>query len=48
MVEVYTRPTVPGDDPLYTESRTFAAGESVPVAIDGRDVGRIPVADLLP
>lgn len=47
-VEVYTRPTGPSDDPRYTESATFGEGDSVVVVIDGREVGRVAVADFLP
>jgi Uma2 family endonuclease len=47
-VEVYTRPTGPVVDPRYGDCRTYKAGEDVPVEIDGREVGRVRVADLLP
>ncbi len=47
-VEIYSRPTGPGPDPRYTESRTFSASESVPLVLDGREIAPIPVADLLP
>ena len=42
-VEVYT-PRAPG----YGASEVFAEVQSVPVVIDGREVGRIAVADILP
>lgn len=47
-LEVSSRPTGPGPDPRYAESRTYGDQESVPVVIDGREVAQIRVADLLP
>ena len=43
-VEVYTGPGPRG----YGPPEIFAEGQSVPVVIDGREVGRIAVTDLLP
>ena len=43
-VEVYTEP---GNDG-YQWHQDFARGQEVPVVIDGREVGRIPVSDLIP
>jgi Uma2 family endonuclease len=43
-VEVYTGPGPQG----YGTIEVFAEGQSVPVVIDGREVGRIAVADILP
>ena len=43
-VEVYTGPGPQG----YGTPEIFAEGQSVPVVIDGREVGRIAVADILP
>ena len=47
-VEVYTDPSGPADAPAYATVRRFADGDAVPVVIDGRDVGTVAVADLLP
>ncbi len=47
-VEVYTRPTGPGADPRYADCHTYVAGDEIPVEIDGRIVGRVPLADLVP
>ncbi len=47
-VEVYTDPTGPAGEPAYATVRRFADGELVPVVIDGREVGTVAVADLLP
>ena len=47
-IEVYTRPSGPADEPRYAECRVFGAGESVPVVLDGKAIGTISVADVLP
>jgi Uma2 family endonuclease len=46
-VEVYTDPTGPSPNPTYKKLDTFGPGDNVPVVIDGTEVGRIPVNDLL-
>ena len=43
-VEVYTQPGPGG----YGKAEVFAEGQSIPVAIGGREVGQIAVADILP
>jgi Uma2 family endonuclease len=43
-VEVYTGPGAQG----YGSSEVYAEGQSVPVVIAGREVGRFAVADILP
>ncbi len=43
-VEVYTQPGPGG----YATTEVLAEGQSVPVVIDGSEVGRVAVADLLP
>ncbi len=48
VIEVYSDPTGPGPDPRFASCRTFRAGEAVPVVIDGTEVGRILVSDILP
>jgi Uma2 family endonuclease len=45
LVEVYTRPTRTRG---YQNQVDYKARDQVPVVIDGQDVGRIAVADLLP
>ncbi|MBY0228097.1 MAG: Uma2 family endonuclease [Gemmataceae bacterium] len=47
-VEVYTGPSGPGASPDYATRADHGLGDSVPVAIMGAEVGRIPVADLFP
>lgn len=47
-VEVYTDPTGPDLNPCYRQRRDFSGAEEVPLVLDGREIGRIPVRDLLP
>jgi Uma2 family endonuclease len=47
-VEVYTAPSGPAERPDYGQRRNYGPSDEVPVVIDGREVGRIPVRDLLP
>jgi Uma2 family endonuclease len=47
-VEVYTDPTGPTARPDYRSRRDYAPGESIPLTLDGREVGPIAVDDLLP
>lgn len=43
LVTVYHEP----EGSAYYASRVFGPGDEVPVILDGREVGRVPVADLL-
>ncbi len=43
-LEVYTEPGSAG----YTTQRVFKSGDSAPLELDGREVGRILVVDVLP
>jgi Uma2 family endonuclease len=47
-IDVYTGPSGPAETPTYAERRHYGRGEAVPVVLDGREVGRINVADVLP
>ena len=47
-IEVYTDPIGRGKSATYRQAQTFAADAEVPVVIDGQDVGRIAVKDVLP
>jgi len=46
--EVYTEPTGPADRPEYRTRRDIAESESVALILDGREVARIAVRDVLP
>jgi hypothetical protein len=47
-LEVYSDPTGPADRPAYRCRRDYLPHEDAPVVLDGREVGRIAVARLLP
>jgi len=47
-VEVYTDPTGPAVAPAYRTRTDFGENDAVPLVLDGVEVGRIPVGDLLP
>ena len=47
-VEVYRQPTGTGADAIYAVAEVFGEADTVPVVINGREVGRIGVVDLLP
>ncbi|MGL6097375.1 MAG: Uma2 family endonuclease [Fimbriiglobus sp.] len=48
VIEVYTDPHPAATPPAYRTRTDFAPGQTVPLVLDGVDVGRVPVADLLP
>jgi hypothetical protein len=48
LVEVYTDPSGPDPSPAYRKHQDFLENDSVPLVIDGQEVGRIAVRDLLP
>jgi len=47
-VEVYTDPTGPAPQPNYRTRHDYAETDAVPLELDGREVARIPVVELLP
>jgi Uma2 family endonuclease len=47
-IEVYTEPTGPVRKPDYRHHRDYLGNEAVPVILDGHEVGRLTVADVLP
>lgn len=47
-IEVYTAPTGSADEPDYGQRRDYRPEEQVPVIVDGVEVGRLTVSDLLP
>jgi Uma2 family endonuclease len=47
-IEVYSEPTGPARRPTYRQRRDYAENEEVPLILDGEEVARIPVRDLLP
>jgi Uma2 family endonuclease len=47
-IDVYSRPSGPAASPTYEEQRSYGPDDEVPVILDGREVGRIPVREVLP
>jgi Uma2 family endonuclease len=47
-VEVYTDPTGPADEPDYRKRKDYRPAEEIPIELNGQQVGRIPVRDVLP
>ena len=47
-VEVHTQPSGPVALPAYASVQSYGAADSVPLVLDGKEVARIPVSDLLP
>jgi Uma2 family endonuclease len=47
-VEVYTLPLAPGEPGDYESHHDYSANDEVPLVIDGKDVGRVVVRDVLP
>ncbi len=47
-VEVYTEPTGPGAEPDYRQRQDYTPAEEIPLILEGREVARFRVADLLP
>lgn len=47
-IEVHTDPTGPAEAPTYRTCRTFGPDDEVPLVLDGVEVGRVTVRDVLP
>ena len=47
-IEVYTDPTGPGENPDYLQRNDYGPNDVIPLILDGQEVARIPVSDLLP
>jgi len=47
-IEVYTEPTGPDPNPSYRRRDDYVPDDDVPLVINGREVTRIKVSDLLP
>jgi Uma2 family endonuclease len=48
VLEVYEAPTGPSEQPDYGAARVYGAADVVPVVLEGVEVGKVQVADLLP
>lgn len=47
-IEVYTQPSGPAAVPQYAQMDIYKEGDRVPVVLDGNEVGRISVTEVLP
>jgi len=47
-IEVFSDPTGPSPKPKYRDSQIYRNGESVPVIIAGKEVGKLRASDMLP
>ncbi len=47
-LEVYTEPSGPAEKPDYAHKEVLRPGDSAPVVVEGREVGRVAVEDVLP
>jgi Uma2 family endonuclease len=47
-IEVYTDPTGPDAEPHYRQRQDYGPNDCVPLVLDGQEIARIPVRDLLP
>ena len=47
-VEVFTNPSGPGPRADFATSQVFRPGDEVPLRLEGKEIGRIAVAELLP
>jgi Uma2 family endonuclease len=47
-VEIYTDPTGPAKRPDYRDHQIFKRGESFPFILDGKEIAKIDVNDILP
>ena len=48
LLEIFDEPSGPADSPDHGRRMVFGAEESSPLVLDGREVGRVAVRDLLP
>ena len=47
-IEVYTQPSGDVENPDYGDCQIFSISQDLPVVLDGKEVGRISVKDVLP
>ncbi len=46
-IDVYARPTGPVEQPRFESCQSFGPDDEVPVVLDGREVGKVAVKDVL-
>jgi Uma2 family endonuclease len=47
-VEVYSDPSGPADRPDYRQQQNYGSGDTIPLLIEGVEIGRLAVSELLP
>jgi Uma2 family endonuclease len=47
-IEVYTNPFGNTAEPDFLDRHDYRTGDSIPVMIEGQEIGQLPVSDLLP
>jgi Uma2 family endonuclease len=47
-IEVYTDPDTAANPPVYRTHTDYHPGDQLPITLDGKQAGTIPVSDLLP
>ena len=47
-IAVYSDPTGPAERPSYREHREYGPDDEIPVILDGVELGRVPVREILP
>ena len=47
-IEVYTDPTGPAKRPDYRHSQIYKPGDSIPLVLDGNEIAKIDVSNILP
>jgi Uma2 family endonuclease len=47
-IDVYARPTGPSATPTYEDCTSYSPNDSVPLILDGHEVGKIAIRDVLP
>ena len=47
-IEVYSEPTGPADEPTYLQHQSYAREDEIPLVLDGNEVARLRVRELLP
>ena len=46
--EAYTEPSGPAEQPDYRQRKEYGPDDEIPVVLDGNEVGRLLVRELLP
>ena len=47
-IELYTEPSGPADAPDYQLRRDYGPADTLPLLLDGREIGSLAVSELLP